>query len=241
MANRRMFSKDVITQARFLKLPVSCRLLWYDLGMHADDDGFVESWSVMRQDGTSEADLQVLIAKGFVKLVNEDLVAYITDWNRNNFIRRDRYTPSEYHGLLAQLQDAKPVSDAGQPNDIPMVCIGKDSIGKYSLVEDSVAARSTNATPSENFELFWNAYPKKANKEESRAAFDKIDDTPLETILTALEKQKASKSWIEENGKFIPYPAKWLRNRMWENTIDIPKQTNNEKYGCSDIFDLFKE
>ena len=39
MAERRMFSKSVIGSARFLRMPASSRLLYYDLGMQADDDG----------------------------------------------------------------------------------------------------------------------------------------------------------------------------------------------------------
>ena len=42
MAERRMFAKSIIGSARFLRMPVSARLLYYDLGMQADDDGVVE-------------------------------------------------------------------------------------------------------------------------------------------------------------------------------------------------------
>ena len=38
MAERRMFAKSVIGSARFLKMPPTSRLLYYDLGMQADDD-----------------------------------------------------------------------------------------------------------------------------------------------------------------------------------------------------------
>ena len=43
MAERRMFAKAVINSARFLRMPATARLLYYDLGMAADDDGVVES------------------------------------------------------------------------------------------------------------------------------------------------------------------------------------------------------
>lgn len=48
MAERRMFAKSVINSARFLTMPPSSRLLYYDLGMAADDDGVVEAFTVMR-------------------------------------------------------------------------------------------------------------------------------------------------------------------------------------------------
>lgn len=43
MANRRMFSLSVIDTDKFLDMPVSSQLLYFHLGMRADDDGFVSS------------------------------------------------------------------------------------------------------------------------------------------------------------------------------------------------------
>ncbi len=103
MAERRMFSRTVIGSARFLRMPSTSRLLYYDLGMQADDDGIVEAFSVMRTTGATEDDLRVLASKGFVTVLDEDLVTYITDWSRNNYIQKDRYHPSIYHEMLVQL------------------------------------------------------------------------------------------------------------------------------------------
>ena len=103
MAERRMFAKAVIGSARFLRMPSTSRLLYYDLGMQADDDGVVEAFSVMRTTGATEDDLRVLASKGFVRVLNEDLVTYISDWSRNNYIQKDRYHPSIYTELLVQL------------------------------------------------------------------------------------------------------------------------------------------
>lgn len=105
MANRRMFSQDIINKASFIRMPPSARLLYYDLGMKADDDGFVEAFAVMRSTGAAEDDLRVLAAKGFVKVINEDWLTWITDWNENNHIRGDRKHDSIYHDLLVQLSD----------------------------------------------------------------------------------------------------------------------------------------
>ncbi len=63
MAERRMFAKSVIGSARFLRMPPTSRLLYYDLGMQADDDGIVETFSVMRTTGATEDDLRVLAHK----------------------------------------------------------------------------------------------------------------------------------------------------------------------------------
>ena len=64
MAERRMFARAVTGGARFLRMPVTSRLLYYDLGMAADDDGCVEAFAVMRMTGATEDDLKVLVSKG---------------------------------------------------------------------------------------------------------------------------------------------------------------------------------
>ena len=103
MAERRMFAKSIISSARFLRMPPSSRLLYYDLGMQADDDGVVEAFTVMRTTGATEDDLRILCSKGFVAVLNEDLVSYIKDWKTNNFIRNDRYRPTIYQELLVKM------------------------------------------------------------------------------------------------------------------------------------------
>lgn len=103
MAERRMFSKRIIESARFLRMPASSRLLYFDLGMRADDDGVVEAYTVIRATGATEDDFKILVAKNFLKVLNEDMVSYITDWSENNRIRPDRKVDSIYKGLLIQV------------------------------------------------------------------------------------------------------------------------------------------
>ena len=143
MAERRMFAKSVINSARFLTMPPSSRLLYYDLGMAADDDGVVEAFTVMRTTGAADDDLRVLVSKGFVSLLNDELVAYITDWSTNNQIRKDRYQPSFYQNLLVKLGDRNQRLTDGLPDGnqrSTQYRLGKDSLGKVSTGEENKAA-----------------------------------------------------------------------------------------------------
>lgn len=138
MAERRMFARSVIGSARFLRMPSTSRLLYYDLGMEADDDGCVEAFGVMRKTGATEDDLRVLASKGFVRILNEDFVSYILDWHTNNQIRKDRYHESVYKSLINGECNVilEPVATDGLPDDNQMeteVSIGKVSIGKVSI------------------------------------------------------------------------------------------------------------
>jgi hypothetical protein len=135
MAERRMFAKSIINSGRFLKMPPTSRLLYYDLGMMADDDGIVEAYSVMTQTKATEDDLRVLVAKGYVRILNEDLVTVICDWKTNNTIRSDRYHQSIYAELICQPTDNQ-LTTNGIPTDNQMeteVRLGKVSIGKDSI------------------------------------------------------------------------------------------------------------
>ncbi|MGM9628988.1 MAG: hypothetical protein ACI3V4_13030 [Faecousia sp.] len=157
MAERRMFSRTVIGSARFLRMPATSRLLYYDLGMDADDDGCVEAFGVMRKTGATEDDLKVLASKGFIRILNEDLVAYILDWNKNNQIRKDRYHEGVYKDLIGAtcnvlIEDGNHVTTEWQPSDNQMeteVRLGKDSIDKDSIREaDKPPTRSRFVPPS---------------------------------------------------------------------------------------------
>lgn len=100
MANRRMFSKKICRSAKFLKMPSEAQRLYFHLGLDTDDDGVVEAYSVMQTTGVAEENLNILVEKGYVKILNEDLVAYMTDWREHNVIRADRKVDSIYKDLL---------------------------------------------------------------------------------------------------------------------------------------------
>jgi len=124
-----MFSKRVIGSARFLRMPGSTQALYFHLGMAADDDGIVEAYPIMQMVNASEDDLKLLAAKGFVKVLNEDLVTYILDWQENNKIRADRKVNSIYKDLLLQVMPETPLIEPRQRADRPRPENKKDNHG----------------------------------------------------------------------------------------------------------------
>ena len=153
MANRRMFSRRVVSSARFLKMPPSTRALFFHLGLEADDDGIVEAYNVIRMIGATEDDLKLLVAKKFVIVLNDDLVSYISDWREHNNIRADRKINSIYQDLLLQIvpevkllesrerSDSKKKSvtaheNKGRPEDSPWTADGQHRLGKVRLGKD---------------------------------------------------------------------------------------------------------
>lgn len=88
-----MFSPEVVCDDKFIDMPTSTQALYFQLGMHADDDGFVGPKKIMRVISASEDDLKILIAKKFV-IPFETGVVVVRHWRVNNLIRKDWYRPS---------------------------------------------------------------------------------------------------------------------------------------------------
>ena len=71
------------------------------------------------------------------------------------------------------------------------------------------------------FEEFWKEYPRKVGKGAAKRAFEKVIKTvTLETLVTALRRQKCGSQWTRDNGQYIPHPATWLNQQRWEDEVD---------------------
>ncbi len=96
MAQRRMFSPQIIDSDAFLDMSSSAQALYFHLGMRADDDGFVGNpKKVMKMVGGNDDDLKLLLAKRFI-LTFESGIIVIKHWRINNLVRKDWYRPTQY-------------------------------------------------------------------------------------------------------------------------------------------------
>ena len=106
MANKRMFSVDVVETDAFLDLPSKVQVLYFHLGMRADDDGFVSSpRTIMRTIGCNSHDLKQLENAGYVISFDSGVVV-VTDWKVNNTLKSDRYRKTMFQDELSQLKES---------------------------------------------------------------------------------------------------------------------------------------
>ena len=158
MAERRMFAKTIIDSDAFLDMPMSARLLYYDLGMRADDDGFINSpKKIMRITGASSDDMNILIMRKFIIPFDSGVVV-IKHWRIHNYIRKDTYVETKYKDEKEQLMldennayTAKKMQllqlrDEYVDEPSTQVRLGKDSIGKDSIGKDSIEKNIGDAT-----------------------------------------------------------------------------------------------
>lgn len=101
-------------------------------------------------------------------------------------------------------------------------------MGKIKQLEASAELDNVERTvsipllkPDENFEIFWKVYPKKKNKGYAEKAWQKIKPNKelTELMISKIEQLKQTNQWLEENGKYIPFPSTWLNARGWEDEI----------------------
>ena len=98
-----MFSQRIVGNDQFLDMPISAQALYFHLGIYADDDGFISPHKIIRMVGANQDDLKVLITKSFC-IPFESGVIVITNWKENNYIQKDRYTPT-IHQTEAKMLD----------------------------------------------------------------------------------------------------------------------------------------
>lgn len=166
MANRRMFSLNVINTDNFLEMPSSAQCLYFHLGMRADDDGFVASPKMIAKIANCSADdLKILISKGYIIPFQEGIIV-ITHWKQSNSVPKDRYKPTIYQEQLAQLTIKEGnvyslYTECLQDGNslYTQVSIGKDNI-------NNICASEPDARKSD-FEKIYAIYPKKKGKQRA--------------------------------------------------------------------------
>ncbi len=109
MAERRMLAKSIIDTDQFMNMSLSARMLYVDLAIRADDDGFISPKKVMRMTEATEEDLKELVMNDYLFQFNTGIVVII-DWVIHNTIRRDMYHKSLYTKERALIKIPPPPS-----------------------------------------------------------------------------------------------------------------------------------
>jgi hypothetical protein len=75
----------------------------------------------------------------------------------------------------------------------------------------------------DDFETWWQRYPKKVAKGRARKAWIKTTPIrpPLSLMLKALSVARASEHWNKNGGEFICYPATYLNDERWDDVHEI--------------------
>ncbi len=149
-----------------------------------------------------EKTVESLEKAGFVqvyKIENESFIKIINFEKHQNPHKNEREAGSDIPDI------------DGTKSDI----IGTTRADSLLLIPDSLLL-----IPEDGFNEFWNIFPRKTKKEDARKAW-KQNKPNIDLVLKALEWQMRSKDWVKDDGKWIPYPATWIRAHQWEDEQPI--------------------
>lgn len=254
MARRRMFSLDIVDSDQFTDLPATARLLYYELGTRADDDGFVGNpKKITKFAECTEEDIKTLVDKGFVYLFDSGPLA-IRHWLANNQIRSDRYHETYFKneknmiGVNLNNKTYYLYEEDGLPDGLPLVALDEARLKKtkeekkkeeeFNSEQLKEEEYSTFDLPDidpkiiNQFELLWNKYPKKVGKKEALYYYNQAikKGESFDIIEQGLDNYIENLNNEGTPDIHIKYGSNWFKNECWNDEYE----TNNHYF--DDIF-----
>lgn len=90
---------------------------------------------------------------------------------------------------------------------------------------------------SPGFRAFYEVYPVKKAPHDAWKAWVQMESFRPndDQICAAVNRQLQGQEWKRDNGKWIPYPASWLRAGRWADEVVIDKPSQQKKYDGDEI------
>lgn len=180
--------------------------------LRIDDPYLNESWAAI-----VGRDIKDWEKHGMVTIADDGLVTIVNWYKRQGDLR-----PS---GAPEQTRARKRLSRMSR--DVTRGhAVSRDVTTEEKRREESRSEkRTTTPRPPASdagFDEFWTTYPRKANKGDARKAWLALrpNEVLRRRILLAVAAHRACSDWQKEDGKYIPYPASWLRGERWEDTLE---------------------
>lgn len=159
---------------------------------------------------------------GVIRYNDQTKEVLLLNWHKYNWSKSDKLLK----GVAKEIEHIKSL-DFQKTLLILLAQYGYDidtvSIGYAYPMDTSVTVTVTDTGTNpvnNNFETFWNEYPKKVGKKDAKRAFDKaLKSVKAETMIRAVIAQKKSGQWLRENGRYIPNPSTWLNQGRWDDEI----------------------
>ena len=206
MAEKRMFSRELVESDDFLELPLSAQGLYMHICMEADDDGFVNNANRIRKVvEASKEDYQILFDRGYLLQMANGLVV-VSHWKICNSIRKDRYKPTMYQSEWSKLRLLDNVYIL-------------DEKGGTQTQSQSITAVSMQQDPPtvKRFEDFWKAYPRKEHKAMAEQEYAKLIVQGIKEEMLIASAKAYARAKDGQDPKYLNCPDSWLQKCIYSD------------------------
>lgn len=206
MAEKRMFSRELVESDDFLELPLSAQGLYMHICMEADDDGFVNNANRIRKVvEASKEDYQILFDRGYLLQMANGLVV-VSHWKICNSIRKDRYKPTMYQSEWSKLRLLDNVYVL-------------DEKGGTQTQSQSITAVSMQQDPPtvKRFEDFWKAYPRKEHKAMAEQEYAKLIVQGIKEEMLIASAKAYARAKDGQDPKYLNCPDSWLQKCIYSD------------------------
>jgi len=226
MAQRRMFSMQIVDTDAFLEMPSTTQNLYFHLGMRADDDGFVDNAKkIMKIIGASDDDLKILFSKRFIIGFENGLIV-IKHWKIHNYIAKDRYNETAYLDEKKKLF----VKKNGSYTECIQECIQDDDTGKVRKGK----ARKVKDNKAEKIYI---TFPDFNNIKITQTEYDKLNQSyskqQIDYMVKYLACYKVEKSYKTKSDYLTI--LRWVAEAC-QKKADFPKGDAEQKQFVTPVY-----
>ena len=224
MADKRMFSNSVVGTDKFADMSPAAQLAYFYLGLHGDDDGFVDAPKrILRSVGCDAAALNELVQAGYL-FQFESGVVLIVHWHQNNTLKNDRYKPTVYQEELAQvvLNDRKVYVMRGnevEPSRNQGGSLTKQNITEQNITQREREPRADAHAREKDFEI--------PNREAVRTYFAELG---REDLAESFADYYEARGWMMGNSPMRNWKA--AARRWLERETPTPAAQSNAPYAA---------
>lgn len=208
----RSLKPEAIRHRKIGPLPDREFRLWIGMLTLADDEGRLVA---------DDEQLRVEVFGYHQKVTGHDIDKALTRLDKDGLIRLYKVEGTVY-AMFPSWHDHQRINRP-TPSCLPPAEQGSPVPGSSEsapVTPLAVPPRSPARTAySDDFERFWDAYPKRIGKSDAFRAWVKIapDEPLMEKMGAAIQRGRLSKQWRDDDGKYIPSPSTFLNQGRWDD------------------------
>lgn len=254
----RILKESICTSGSLAYLSAEAEVLFYRLIVKADDFGLyygspkilasllfplnvptekkVSSWLAELVNGGLVATYKGEDGRQYLKLLSWDK-------HQNRRATKPKYPlPQEFDNTCKQEVSSDNSVTCAQMQADSSVNVNENVFENVNEKRKRVSAQR-GAGVDDAFDQFWSVYPRKVGKKDAVKVWNQIRPNPDLTnkIVQGVDRWKRSEQWTKDDGRFIPYPATFLRGERWNEydraeVIPSPKPATVKNYDDGEDF-----